>query len=100
MHVINFVYLNQVLETHKDNIRKQACCPAEIAVDKDVKNLDHHSFKIFVVFKNLGSSQSSDIVGNCLKTLTKDISFDRDIEVEFNIVGVLFANLKVHLYVV
>jgi hypothetical protein len=56
MHIVNFVDLDQVLEAHEDDIGKEACCPAEVAVDKDIKNLDHQSLKIFVVFKNLGSS--------------------------------------------
>ena len=100
MYVIDLVNLDEVLEHHKDEVRKQASRLAEVGVLEDVKDLGHHSFEVLVVLQDVSCAQSPHLVRDVLQAFAENLRVRADLEIELDIVGILLGEFNVHLDVV
>jgi len=62
MHVVNFVYLDQIFKKHEDQIAEQAGLSTKIRVLELGEYLGDQSFKVLVMDKNIFSGQRSHVV--------------------------------------
>ena len=100
MHVVHFVYFNQVFEQHENNIAEQTSLPAKVCILELLENKYHQLIIVFSVFNHLWGAEGPYIIGNLLHTFSKDVGFVGDVAVKLDVAGVHFRDISVHLDVV
>jgi hypothetical protein len=96
VHVENLVDFDHVLEKHEDHIREEASLPAEVGIGVQGHDLGEDLFEIAAVLEDLGGLELADVVANLGHAFGKDVGLVGDIQVDFQVGGVLLAQLHVH----
>ena len=88
--VVNFVYFDQILKKHENDIAEQTGLSAEVSVRELFEYQHHKLIEVVTMLQNLRCAQRSHVIGNLLHTFSQYVSFVSDVAVEFDVASVHF----------
>ena len=100
MRIVDAVDLHQILQKHKDNIRKEARLLAEVGVLEQVEDLRRETFEVFVVLQNLQHAQLLHLFSKALARFDQNVGLGARIHVVLEVDAVLARDVHEHLDVV